>query len=210
MGRATVTVRIDDRAGLSRGQVLRRGSVALGVLCTGGVLITGLPGRADSAGLRPSDERILNFALVLEHLQAAFYAEAATATALDGDVLAFARTAAAHEREHINLLARLLGPDAKRPPSFDFGDTTSDQARFLRVATALEDLGVAAYNGQAANLGRRALAQTSRIASVDARHAAWIRSLAGKVPAPEAVDAGRTAKAVMADVAHTGFVTEGG
>lgn len=200
-------MRLDDGGpGLSRAQALRRGSAALGVVCVGGVCITGLATRAVSAGSRAGDERILNFALVLEHLQAAFYAEAAGSTAFDADVLTFARTAAAHEKEHVALLTRLLGAKAEEAPAFDFGDTTSDQAAFLRVATALEDLGVDAYNGQAANLGRAALAQTSRIVSVDARHAAWIRSLAGEVPAPEAVDAGRTAKAVMADIARTGFV----
>ena len=40
----------------------------------------------------------------------------------------------------------------------------------------LEDVAVAAYNGQAGNLTKDALRAAATVISVDARHTAWIRS----------------------------------
>jgi hypothetical protein len=53
----------------------------------------------------------------------------------------------------------------------------------------LEDLAVATYNGQAVNLTPASLKAAARIVSVEARHAAWIRSIVGEVPATDATDA---------------------
>lgn len=52
----------------------------------------------------------------------------------------------------------------------------------------LEDLAVATYNGQAVNLTPASLKAAARIVSVEGRHAAWIRSIVGDVPATEATD----------------------
>ena len=60
------------------------------------------------------------------------------------------------------------------------------QESFLDAATLLENTGVAAYNGQAANLTKKSLAAAAAIVSVEGRHAAWISSLAGRDPAPRA------------------------
>lgn len=207
MEQASVSVRVNEPgSGLSRAQLLRRGGTAGALICVGGVSIAGLVSGARSAGGEGNDEDILRFALQLEHLQAAFYGQAATATGLDDDVRAFASAAAGHEQEHIAVLSALLGDAAEGPPTFDFGEATTNQPAFLRAAVVLEDLGVDAYNGQAANLSTTALVQTARIVSVDARHAAWVRSLAGDVPAPEPVNPGRRSKAVMADVNRLGFI----
>ena len=53
---------------------------------------------------------------------------------------------------------------------------------------SLEEAGLGVYNGQAVNLTPQTLAAAARIVSVEARHAAWARALAGKDPAPVAVD----------------------
>ena len=71
---------------------------------------------------------------------------------------------------------------------------------------ALEDLGVAAYNGQARLSAPGALAAAARIVSVEARHAAWIRDLTGKNPAPSPVDLPKAAAAVTAALNRTHFV----
>ena len=68
----------------------------------------------------------------------------------------------------------------------------------------LEDTGLAAYNGQAANLSAPALADVGRIISVEARHAAWVRALAGKQPAPVAIDV--PISAAQAQTALKGFI----
>ena len=58
----------------------------------------------------------------------------------------------------------------------------------------LEDLAVATYNGQAVNLTPASLKAAARIVSVEARHAAWIRSIVGEVPATRGDGPGRSRK----------------
>ena len=58
-------------------------------------------------------------------------------------------------------------------------------------------IAVAGYNGQATNLTSGALAVAATIVSVEARHASWVRALAGEVAAPEPVDKPITAEQVV-------------
>jgi len=156
---------------------------------------------AAAAGGTPSaaqDEQIFNFALLLEYLQDSFYAEALAHGRLRGDLRQYAEIVGGHEREHVRFLVNALGSRARKRPHYDFGDATRDPARFAPAAVALEDLAVAAYNAQAANLTRRGLGAAIKIVSVEGRHAAWIRSLAGEVPAPRAADPGEDVAQVTA------------
>jgi Ferritin-like domain len=73
------------------------------------------------------------------------------------------------------------------------------------TARALEDLGVAALDGQAASLTKLSLASVATIVSVEARHAAWIRDLLGELPAPSASNPAQTAAQVRAAIRRTGF-----
>jgi hypothetical protein len=91
-------------------------------------------------------------------------------------------------------------------PRFAFGKAVANPARFAATALELEDLGVAAYNGQAANLSKPALQAAARIVSVDARHAAWIRATQGRPPANQPTDSPLTRRQVLARVDDTGFV----
>jgi hypothetical protein len=115
---------------------------------------------------------------------------------LRGEVRRFAEIVGANEEEHVALLGKALGSRARRRPSFRFDDGLLRGRRFVRSALILEDAGVAAYNGQAANLTREALLAALRIVSVEGRHAAWIRDIAGEHPAPLAADPGLSASAV--------------
>ena len=45
-----------------------------------------------------------------------------------------------------------------------------------------------------------------RIHSIEARHAAWMRHIVGKVPAPRAFDEPLTKAQVLAAVGKTGFI----
>lgn len=193
---------------VSRRDTLRRGSIAAAALVLGGGI--GVATRASSAAAStPSpaqDRQIFNFALLLEYLQADFYATALRDGALTGDVLRFAKVVAAHEDAHVQYLRKALGRHARRRPTFDFGNATRDQQAFLDAAVDLENTGVVAYNGQAANLTKPALAAAAEIVSVEGRHAAWVSDLAGKPPAPRAADVGASAADVVQTLQSTHFI----
>jgi hypothetical protein len=152
------------------------------------------------------DVRILNFLLVLEEAQASFYDTALRGGALRGDLLAFVRTVAPQEHEHVDFLRGKLGAQAKVKPRLDFGQATSDADRFRATAIDLEEATAAAYIGQGANLTRDAVADAARIVAVEARHAAWIRDLAGADPAPRAADPPRSADDVLSELRRKGFL----
>jgi hypothetical protein len=170
----------------------------------GGALAHG----TDPAGAAPSatDVEILNFALQLEELEAGFYAAALDRGALRGELREFADVVHSHERQHVELLRDVLGGKADPRPRMRFGSAVTGRQRFVAAATTLEDTVVAAYNGQAANLGAAALGAAARIVSVEARHAAWIRAIAGKPPAEDATDKLATAGEVRAAVEKLGFL----
>jgi hypothetical protein len=192
----------------SRRDTLRRGSLAAAIVALGGGI--GAATRASTATAstpsRAQDRDIFNFALLLEYLQAGFYAEAVREGALSGDVLRFAQVVSGHERAHVEYLRKALGPHARAEPKLDFGNATRDQHAFLEAAVLLENLGVAAYNGQAANLTKPALAAAAEIVSVEGRHAAWISDLAGKPPAPRAADVGASSDDVIQTLQSTHFI----
>jgi rubrerythrin len=166
---------------------LRRRALLLGGAALGGVAITGAP-RATSASLREEDVRALNLLLLVEQTQVAFYTEAVRVGALKGEVLQYARQVASQEEEHLAVLKRLLGGQARGKPDFDFGDRTRQPDAFAAAAADVEDLAVGAYNGQGGNVSRDVLAGAATIVSVEARHAAWIRSIVGQLPASDATD----------------------
>jgi hypothetical protein len=194
---------------LTRERFLRRAAVAGGTLTVGGVLIAGLPRLAASAAQSADqDAEIFNFALLLEQLQAAFYGETVERGLLGDEQLEFARVVAEHERAHVEYLQDALGALAREEPETDFGDATVDPDAFGAAAVTLEDVAVAAYNGQAANLTKDALRAAATIISVDARHAAWIRSIISELPAEQAVDEPLSAEEATARIEDTGFLVE--
>jgi hypothetical protein len=191
--------------GTTRGALLARGIVALGGLGATGLWIAGRAGPAASAPSQAQDRRIFNFALGLEYFQAAFYAQAVEAGALTGELLEFAETVGEQERGHVDYLRQALGEAAREEPSFDFRELVSDSERFAQSAYAMEEAGVGAYIGQGANLTVAGVAAAAPVVSVEARHAAWIRDILGKNPAPRAADLAKTAAQVQADLARAGF-----
>src|SRR4051794_27041520 len=167
--------------GHSRSAFLRRTPAFVG----GGMFAPGiLPNLAMAAS--SSDVAILNYALTLEYLEAAFYKEAVAKGALSGETKRFATVVSAHEAAHVDALKKTLGSKAVKEPTFDFKGTTSDQATFQKTALTLEDAGVKAYLGQAGNIKDAAvLTAAASILPVEARHAAWIANIMGGSPAPE-------------------------
>ncbi len=197
---------LDEIQSSSRLSFLKQAVVAGGTIAVGGVLLGGLPKLAVGAPGPAQDVEILKFALTLEYLEAAFYTEAVSKGALSGETLQFARVVGAHERTHVAFLKKTLGSKAQASPTFDFKGTTEDQGKFQATAVVLEDTGVAAYNGQGPNLTKPTLAAAGSIVSVEARHAAWIRDIVGKNPAPVAFDPAKTKAQFLAAVNATGFI----
>ena len=189
------------RAALLEGALLAGGGVVVG-----GVVLGGLPDFAASKPSPEQDAEILNFALLLEHVQAGLYADALTRGGLSGELREFARRVGAQEREHIAFIRKALGKAARKEPELDFGEDTATPERFTETAFKLEDLGVAAYNTQAPNLTKETLAAAAKIVSVEARHAAWIRAIAGENPAPDASEPTASARRVASTLEGSGYV----
>jgi hypothetical protein len=184
----------------------RRAVLSAASLVAGGILVAGIGAPALGSGSRAGDVEILNFALQLEEMKAALYTQALLHANLTGQLAQYARVVARHEREHVAFLRKTLGAAARPAPAFDFGAAATDADRFGPAARMLEDLAVAAFDGQAAGLTKPSLAAVATIVSVEARHAAWIRDILGELPAPAPSNPTVTAAQAMAAVHRTGFV----
>jgi hypothetical protein len=193
---------------LTRARFLRGAFFTGGVVLLGGVpLLSRAPRVANALRSPETDVKILNFALLLEYLEDAFYSDALARDALSGDLLGFAQEVSRHEAAHVALLRDALREKARPRPSFDFGGVTSDSQRFSSAAVLLEETGSAAYIGQGANLSVGVVVTAARIASVEARHTAWIRDIVGRHPAPHAADPSMTEEEVSAAIQRTGFLS---
>ena len=191
---------------ITRRTALEMSAVALGAVAVGGVVLGEHADPAVSAPSAKQDAEILNFALLLEFVQSAFYIEGLSRAGLTGELKTFAETIAAQEKEHIAFLQKALGSAAREAPKTDFGDDTADAEKFSLAAFKLEDLGVAAYNAQAPNLTAGTLAAAAKIVSVESRHAAWIRDLRGMNPAPDAAEPSIPAERVVETLKGSGYV----
>jgi hypothetical protein len=193
--------------GNTRASFLRKAGVGVGAVMGGGAFLGAAPAAFAGSRTSASDVDILNFALTLEFLEAAFYTEAVAKGRFGGDVGKFAKVVKAHEVAHVKALQGALGAKAVKQPKFDFKGTTSDEAKFKATAQVLEDTGVAAYLGQVGNIKSKAiLLAAGSILPIEARHAGWIRQINGAVGAPVAFEKGKTDKQILAAVKGTGFI----
>jgi hypothetical protein len=190
---------VDPAGEATRAEFFRKAAIGGGALTLGGVAFAGLPALALGAPSKKQDVAILNYALTLEYLETEFYAQARAKAGLRGETARFARVAGAHEAAHVAAIRKVLGSAAVAKPAFDFGAATGGQGAFQKTAIAVEDLGVSAYAGQGPRLKQVPVIRAAlAIHSVEARHAAWIRSIVGQNPAPAAFDPARGMKQVLA------------
>jgi hypothetical protein len=188
----------------SRRNFLRNSGIAAGGAVVAGGLI---PGASALAATPKGDVAILNFALTLEYLESAFYASAMKHAGLTGEHRRFARLVHQHEAAHVAALKKALGSAAVKRPSFAFGSAVQSQSAFTATAITLEDTGVQAYQGQTPFITSNAVFKAAiSIHPVEARHAAWIRNLAGQDPAPAAFNPALSKEQVLAAVGGTGFI----
>jgi hypothetical protein len=203
-----------ESAGIDRSAFLKRGALAGGGLIAGSAMFGTFLSSAEAAisstkRSKRNDVAILNYALTLEYLEAAFYAQAVANKAYgdDANLKTFAETVAAHEAAHVKFLKGALKSAAIKSPTFDFGNAVTDKATFAATAQVLEDTGVSAYLGQVGNiLQLPVLKAAGTIATVEARHAAWIRFINAATPAPSSFDTAKSEKAILKAVTGTGFI----
>ncbi|HEY7074820.1 MAG TPA: ferritin-like domain-containing protein [Solirubrobacteraceae bacterium] len=189
---------------ISRARLLRTGAAAAAATAGGALLHDGAPAATThSAAL---DAKVLAFALGIERMQQAFYTDALAHAGLKGELREFAQTALGHERDHVALLTKALAGNAPKEPTYKFGEATRSPKAFTAAARDLEDLTVLAYNAGAPSLRPATLAQAARIVSVEARHAAWVRDIAGVLPAPEATEPVVTPAQVQQRIKQLGFI----
>jgi hypothetical protein len=170
------------------------------------LLIAAASSQAFGASLPQQVVDVLNYALTLEYLEAAFYKEGNAADGLiPSEYRRLFRTIGQHENAHVKLLKSALGSAAVKAPAVDFtaggkyADVFSNFDTFATLSATFEDLGVAAYKGQAgALLGTPVLTTALQIHSVEARHAAAVRPIIGKGPSDGAFDKPKTMKQVLA------------
>ena len=212
----------DAVSGDTRLSFLKKAGVAGGALVGGGAVLSALAPTAlaaGSVGLPPAsfgkgDVGILNYALTLEYLEAAFYNGAAAANlALSSQAAAFLKVVVRDENAHVAFLKKELGHKAAKSPEFEFGEANKNVEKFMATAYILENTGVHAYLGQAPNIQNPAyLKAAASIVTIEARHAAVIGLLneaAGNDIAPEGpFDKPYTAKKVLTAVKGTGFIKE--
>lgn len=137
---------------------------------------------------------VLNFALTLEYLEAAFYNQGFASTGLipsaNSDYIGVIRR---DENAHVKFLQNVITSLSATPvqaSTYDFTggnnkgngpfkDVFTNYATFLAVAQVFEDTGVRAYKGQAPVLlgNQTVLTAALSIHAVEARHASAIRKL---------------------------------
>lgn len=178
-----------DEQRSSRRSFLKFGGASL---ATAGVLLSGceefydyLPKKhkddeAEEVSLGSGDIGVLNYAYALEQLEAAFYTEVLSANCDFSDVeQQILMDLQKHEVVHREFFRAVLADKGIPELKFDFSAIDfSSRSSILGAAKTFEDLGVAAYNGAGKLIENPDyLLIAGKIVSVEARHAAAIRSV---------------------------------
>jgi len=211
----------DTRAGF-----LRKAGLGAALAGGGALLVrpgTAFAGHTDSI----PDVDVLNYALTLEYLEATFYTQAlggAGTTGVPASRATFGRGQITggrqfagfggrirssaygyltdirdHEVTHVEFLRGQLGAAAVGPCEFNFSGALTDVGTFLATAQVLENTGVMAYDGAIRYVDAGdALQAGAQIATVEARHAAYLNLINRDSPFPCAFDMGKKPSEIFA------------
>lgn len=160
-------------------------------------------GSDETAQFGKGDIGILNYALTLEYLETAFYADVVKSGLFKGADLATIKKFGEEEAEHVSALtAAVKGLGGKPAPEPKTEFPLESAKSVLELAGTVENLGAAAYLGQAGNIkSPEVLASALAIHSVEGRHAAALNTLLGLSITPDGAFAKpATAKVVLKSV----------
>lgn len=140
-----------------------------------------------SPAANATDVGILNYALTLEYLETEFYAKVLAAGLFSGKVGALIKDFGAQEATHVEALKGAVQKMGGTPAADPKGKFPIDSAnQVAELAYTVENLGAAAYLGQAAKIQSPAVLATAlAIHSVEARHAATLGTLVKKSLTPD-------------------------
>jgi rubrerythrin len=202
----------DDNGGLTRAGLIKLlGAGAAGA--AGLSLVFADPAlAASSKKSTATDLTILQYALTLEYLGAAFYESALQNAHLTGDAQEIATTFRNQERQHVAFVQKTIKSLKGTPhaaQTFDFGSSTGSKDAFLKTAETIEMLCVETLNGAAPLVTTPVLKGAAELVSVEARHVSWVRAVLGQNAAPNAFTPVLTAAGSQAAVKKLGFVHGG-
>jgi rubrerythrin len=158
---------------------------------------SGSSGTSGTAQFGKGDVGIAKYALTLEYLEADFYKQAAESGMLKGQALELGKQFGEQEQQHVDALESMLKKLGQKLPAKPVGKFPLDsQMSILQLAATVENLGSAAYLGQADKIqDKEVLAAALSIHTVEARHASVLNQVLGKPVTPD----GGFAKPASAD-----------
>ena len=131
------------------------------------------------------DLAIVNYALTLEYLESQFYAKVIASGLFKGKNLSVIKTFGAEEDAHVAALHGVAGGLGTPAPKPTGKFPINNAAQVTELAASVENLGAAAYLGQASRIkSKEILAAALSIHSIEARHAATIDLVLKKSPTP--------------------------
>jgi rubrerythrin len=144
-------------------------------------------GGSETEQFGKGDVGILNYALTLEYLETAFYADVVKSGLFKGAELAAIKKFGEEEAEHVSALTAAVKSLGGKPAPEPKAEFPLKSARsVLELAGTVENLGAAAYLGQAGNIkSPEVLASALAIHSVEGRHAAALNTLLGMPITPD-------------------------
>jgi rubrerythrin len=140
-----------------------------------------------TSSMTSGDVEIVNYALTLEYLEADFYMKVIESGLFSGAQANLIKIIGDHEQQHVEALTATveqLGGTPAEKPETKFPLESANAV--LELAATVENLGAAAYLGQAAAIeSEEILAAALSIHSVEARHASALNLLTGKGSTPD-------------------------
>jgi len=146
--------------------------------------------KESSGGSMKGDLEIVQYALTLEHLETDFYDAVIKSGVIKDKALAEVATMLRdNEQEHVDALTKTveqLGGKPMKPKTTFDAVIKGGAQKVLETAATVENLGAAAYLGQAGRIkSKEVLAAALSIHTVEARHAAALNKVVGKTIVPD-------------------------